>query len=453
VVLILGAAAPAWAQGTGVLPGGPGAQPAQEVNQPPEPEAPPPFRQSPLFGDLAGLRTKLANQGVDLELGYLAEFGANATGERTGPGYAGQVTFSADVNWEKLATIPGFNTHFVVVNRHGSNVSRTFGDHLTQANEVYGAGFGTGIKFVYLYGEERLFDDRLSIAVGRLPVAVDFAVSPLYCIPVGLLGCGNPRALTNKAQFTSWPQSTWGGRIRVRPTAETYVQFGAYESDPFPGGGRSGWTWSTVNATGAILPAEVGWEPVFGPEKLIGHYKIGLAYDTSNFNSLDRNRSGGPLLLFTETPALTSGRTQFWVTADQMIIREGPASDAGLTLLGTYANNTASNSVTWQTAFVGALDKGFWALRPDDAIMLSGAWWRISNKLASLQQQQADLGLPLANGALHPQHNEYALELDYIALISRGVYIEPALQYFLHPNADSQLKNAFVFAGRLSVTF
>jgi hypothetical protein len=30
---------------------------------------------------------------------------------------------------------------------------------------------------------------------------------------------------------------------------------------------------------------------------------------------------------------------------------------------------------------------------------------------------------------------------------------ESALQYLLHPNADSHLKNAFVFAGRSSVNF
>ena len=85
--------------------------------------------------------------------------------------------------------------------------------------------------------------------------------------------------------------------------------------------------------------------------------------------------------------------------------------------------------------------------------MLSAAWWAVSNQLGSLQQQQANLGLPLANNALHPQSNEYAIELDYIAPIYRGVYLEPGIQYFIHPNADAKLPNAFVFAGRLSIKF
>lgn len=340
MALALVAPGPASAQGAGgggapgVLPGGPGSRPQQEVNVPPTPAAPSPYQQTRLFGDWDGIRPMLLDHGVDLQLGLVGEWAANASGERLGAGYAGQVAFSADIDWEKLLGIPGFNTHYVMINRHGNNLSQfAYGDNFMQADEVYGAGFNMGIRFVYLYGEEKLFNDRLNIAIGRLPVAVDFAASPLYCIPVALIGCGNPRALTNNGTFTSWPQSTWGGRIRARPTPEIYVQFGAYKSKPFPGGGRTGWTWSTAGATGVIMPFEIGWEPIFGPNKLVGHYKVGFSYDTSDFNSLAMGRFGAPLLFPTQTPNITNGRTQFWATADQLIVRQGTSENAGITLL------------------------------------------------------------------------------------------------------------------------
>nr|WP_294516702.1 carbohydrate porin [uncultured Rhodopila sp.] len=451
--LTLAASLPARAQGTGVQPGEPGSENQNELNQPLVATAPPPFQDTNLLGDLGGERTKLLNKGIDIEVGAMSEFGANTSGLKTGAGAANQVTFSLDIDWERLANIPGFSTHFVVVNRSGSNISRNYGDNLTQSAEVYGAGFGVGVHFVYLYGQETLFNDRLNIAIGRLPVATDFAASPLYCLPIALLNCGTPRALTNNASFTSWPQSTWGGRVRVRPTPETYIQFGAYESEPFPGGGRTGWSWSTVNATGTILPVEIAWEPVLGPNHLTGHYKLGFAYDTSDFNSLSQNVNGAPLLVSTEMPALVSGRTQFWATADQMLIRQGSGENAGLTLIGTYGHSSSDVSATWQTAYLGMLEQGFWRSRPTDQIMLSGAWWGISNQLGSLQQQQAAIGLPLANGAAHPQSNEYAIELDYIAKVYRGITFEPGVQYFIHPNADAKLPNAFVFAGRLNLKF
>lgn len=107
------------------------------------------------------------------------------------------------------------------------------------------------------------------------------------------------------------------------------------------------------------MPVEAGWEPVFGPNKLVGHYKVGFAYDTSDFNNLATASSGAPLLLPTQTPAITSGRTQFWVSADQLIMRQGETENAGITLLATYASSSSRNSVTWQTVFAGILDKGF----------------------------------------------------------------------------------------------
>jgi carbohydrate-selective porin OprB len=39
-------------------------------------------------------------------------------------------------------------------------------------------------------------------------------------------------------------------------------------------GGRSGWDWFEHGATGLSIPLEVGWTPSFGPNHLLGHYKV-----------------------------------------------------------------------------------------------------------------------------------------------------------------------------------
>jgi porin len=136
-----------------------------------------------------------------------------------------------------------------------------------------------------------------------------------------------------------------------------------------------------------------------------------------------------------------------------MVLRQGPGANAGLTLIGTYGYSSSDVAVTWQTVFLSVLDEGFWKSRPTDQIMLSGAWWGVSHQLGALQSEQASLGLPLANGAAHPQSSEYAIELDYVAQVYRGITFEPGIQYFIHPNADRALPNALVFAGRFSVKF
>ena len=46
-----------------------------------------------------------------------------AGGLRQGFDYAHQIGLQLDVDWEKLADIPGFSNHMVVVNRAGCNLS------------------------------------------------------------------------------------------------------------------------------------------------------------------------------------------------------------------------------------------------------------------------------------------------------------------------------------------
>lgn len=459
----LGASAPVWAQGgaggggtgggTGLSqPGGVGSAPEQEVAMPREAE-PPVLTAGKLFGDLGGLRSKLLTAGVNLQLDYTGEIARNLSGQRQGFGYAHQFGFSADVDWQKLANVPGFNTHLAVINRAGRNLSRDYlGDRISQATEVYGAGFNVAAKLVYLYAEEKLFGDRVNLAAGRLPVGVDFASSPLACIAVALTpGCGVPRALANSTGFTTFPQSGWGGRVRVRPTAETYVQAGVYEVQPFPAGGRTGFDWSTGRDTGALIPVELGYEPVIGRNQLIGHYKVGYAHDTSDYPDLFFNSLGQPIG-FTAAPAQTRhGRDSFWVMADQMLVRHGKGQNDGLILMASYAHSSSDVTFNSDTVFGAIIDRGFF--RPSDTIEFAAGWFGISNRFGKLQQFDLDTGRPIVNGARGPQRSEYVLELNYTAAIARGVEIEPAVQYFIYPNADRRTKNALVLAARFHVDF
>lgn len=467
VGFMLGAIAPVWAQGgaggggggggtgggTGLgQPGGVGSAPEQEVAIPREP-VPPVLTAGKLLGDPGGLRSKLLNAGVNLQLDYTGEIATNLSGQRKGFGYAHQFGLSADINWEKAANVPGFNTHFVAVNRAGRNLSRDFiGDNISQATEVYGAGFNVATKLVYLYAEEKLFGDRVNIAAGRLPVGVDFASSPLACIAVALTpGCGVPRALANTSGFTTFPQSGWGGRVRVRPTAETYFQVGAYEVQPFPAGGRTGLNWSTNRDTGVLIPVELGYEPIIGPNQLIGHYKVGYARDTSDYPDLFTNSLGQPISFGTQPGQTRKGRDEFWVMADQMVVRHGKGQNDGLILMASYAHSSSNTTFNSDTAFFAIIDRGYF--RPADTMSFSAGWFGISDQLGKLQQFSLDTGRPLANGARGPQRSEYVLELNYTATVARGVEIEPAIQYFIYPNADRRTKNALVLAARFHIDF
>lgn len=438
-----------------------GAQQPTKADNPPSPQVAeakgveqPPETPQHLFGDWGGVRTYLGNLGIDLSLDYTTESAANiAGGLRRGVDYAHQIGIQLDMDWQKLAGIQGFSTHLAVVNRAGRNLSSDdIGDRVLQAQEIYGAGFDMALHDVWLYGEEKLFDGRIDAVFGRIFPGMDFAASPLYCNFMTLTICGHPRALTAEQGFVDWPQNVWGGRVRVRPTPDTYVMLGIYDSQPFPGGGRSGFNWSTNTVTGTFYATELAWEPVFGPDRLPGHYKAGVGYDTSNFPDQFMGVGGGPLVLTGQPPAIRGSRTQFWITFDQMLFRTGPAPNNGLTLLGAYAHDSPDDSLFQHFVWVGMLYSGFWKQRPDDQIGLAFTYYQVSPSLTRTENLEQQFGLP-PTYPFGVQSHAMVLEANYNIPVWPGVQLQPEFEYFIRPGGVSSVRNAVVLGLKTHVLF
>jgi porin len=415
-----------------------------------------------IFGDWGGLRPYLANLGVTYSLTYTSESVYNAVGGlKTGADYAHQIGLGVNVDWEKAVGIPGFVTHTNIINRAGRNASADYiGDTVIQAQEIYGAGFGMGAKLVWFYGEEKLFNDRVNIAFGRLAPGTDFNASPLYCTFMTLTICGHDRALTANQGFEDWPMSVWGGRVRVRPTEDTYVMVGLFQSQPFPTptapytqGGHSGWNWTWKGTTGASIPIELAYEPVIGRDKMPGHYKLGFNWDTSTYPDNFFDVNGQPLAL-TGLPGYPHrGRGQFWATADQMILRHGPNPNDGLILVATFVHDQSDTTLFNNFVWTGIIDRGFWPARPNDQIAIGFTYYDVSNRLTDTQRLQRMLGAPLAGGALGVQTYAMVLEANYGIAVAPGLLIQPELEYFMRPGGTNAVRNAFLVGLKVLADF
>jgi porin len=453
--LLAAVAAPAVAQTSGGPPSPNAAQssaPQPSVQMPAQANVAPSVEH--LFGDWGGLRTALANEGIYLEFDALTEFAGNVSGgTKQGATFASQEAFQADIDWQRLAGVPGFSTHVIIVNRSGANDSTLFGDHLLPAQEIYGAGGNVALHLVSAYAQEKLFDGRLDLAAGRMNVENDFASSPLYCNYMNNALCGDPKALPGgDIGHSAYPDGVWGGRVRVRPTSDTYVATGVYEvsqglyGDDF----RTGWEFDDAQNSGVYVPVEIGYEPRLGDSKLPGHYKIGFGYDSSNtyknFSSALTVASGAP------APTHT-GNTQVWVLVDQMLLRQGPGAQDGIIVLGGFIHNDPINSVYAEQYFVGALDRGFWPARRQDTAALLFTYNTVSGQLGKVQAEEEELGLPFSNGASGVQTHEMVLEVNYNIHVYRGLSFQPDFQYVFRPNAQSNIHNAAVFGFRAHVWF
>jgi porin len=405
-----------------------------------------------LLGDLGGARTWLEDRGIYLLLDATAEFAGNTGGLKQGATSANQIAFEADIDWQRLAGITGLSTHVIMVNRSGGNDSHLFGDNVSPVQEIYGAGGDVAVHLVSAYAEQSLFGGRLDLAGGWMNVENDFASSPLYCNYMNNALCGDPKALPGgDIGHSAFPDAVWGGRVRARPTPETYVTVGVYEVNHglYSDAARTGFEFDVPEEAGVYVPVQVGYEPKLGKDQLPGHYVVGFGYDSSQFKSFSSAlpaSAGVPV-------SVHNGNTQVWVLVDQMLLRNGPGDQDGLIALGGFVANDAENSTYAQQYFAGLLDRGFWRKRPQDTIGLLFTYFAMSGALGKVQAEEQELGLPISNAATGVQTHEMILEANYNIHVYRGVDFRPEFQYVFRPNAQSDIRNAAVFGFKAHVQF
>ena len=432
------------------LNSGPGVGPSEALSQP---AAPPVSAPEHLLGDWLGIRPKLEAHGITLSLDWTAEVAGNVSGgPKRGVTYAGQVGFGADFDMDKLAGLKGLAAHVVIVNREGSLDSTLFGETLNPTQEIYGAGGDTAVHLVYAYLDQKLLGGRIDVAVGRMPVLNDFAANTLYCNFMNNSLCGNPKLIPSAdVGMSSYPDATFGGRVRFRPTPTTYIQAGVYEVSQgiytYPNF-RSGFKFDGSQDSGVEVPVELGYEPLVGPSRMPGHYKLGLGYDSSSDRKFIDNAGA-----FAAGSRGNGNKTEFWALADQMVVRNGPGDTDGIILLAGYTHANPDLSNYNDQVFVAALDSDFWALRPKDTIGFLFNYTGISGRLGKEQALDIEFGRPFAGGSTGIQTHSALIELNYDIQVTRGVNFAPDFQYFFRPNAQSNTKDAAVFGFKSHVNF
>ncbi|MFT9018793.1 carbohydrate porin [Acetobacter malorum] len=407
-----------------------------------------------ILGTLGGLRTKMEQHGLAFTLTYLTEtLGDVAGGRKRGVTYTHQVVMGTDLDFEKMLGWKGASFHMLGIQRAGRNVATDYMGvtPLTQPQEDYGAGGNVLYKLVYMYMEQSLFDKKLLIDFGRMPANMKFGTSYLGCYALNMITCAHPSGLSNVTKWRSWPFSQWGIMARVNPGKRLYAQAGFYEVSPTEGG-RAGFNFSFAQ-NGFVIPVEIGWEPSFGRDKLTGHYKAGGYIDTSDHPDPFTSTDGRPKLV-SHLPGKTERQRGAWyIGADQMVYRYGPAANQGILLYGLAGWNMGASLPNQSQYTLGIISQGMFPGRITDAISFFWTRQTVNRKITRQQEMQADMGLPLLNGVAAPQSDFQVLELTYTAFIARGIKLLPDLQYIINPDANKVYPNALLSGFRFVAQF
>ncbi|SMF58707.1 carbohydrate porin [Pseudogulbenkiania subflava] len=402
-----------------------------------------------LLGDWGGLRSSLAEQGVAFNIGYGSELAHNFSGGTDHlTRYTDQWVFGTTLDLNKLWDWQGGTFQFTMTDRNGRNLGAdaNIGNNML-IQEVYGRGQTWHLTQLWL--NQKLFDDRMEVKLGRLTVGEDFF--SFSCDFQNLTFCGSQPGNLVGNYWVNWPTSQWATRIKFHTSQDTYVQTGVYQVNPKyvddSYARHNGWKPNNPSGTtGALIPLEVGWQPTWQGRP--GSYKLGGWYNTSNGNDLFFDVNHNPRGETGLDPLERSSQFGIYLSLQQQVT--GTAGGRGATVFMNFSHADRNTAQLDHQITMGVQYKGPFESRGQDSIGFAVGATHNNERFADfVRQNNARTGQNAVVGSGY----EYVSELYYSWSPVPSVFLRPNLQYILHPGGTSQNSNAFVIGLKTGVTF
>jgi len=180
-----------------------------------------------LFSDWMGVRSRLADRGVTIAVLFIADpFGNVSGGVRRGAAAYNLAAFGLTLHTERLLGWPGGQFHLGFAANFGTSLSR---DYVGNAFPIQLADVADPHpRLTYLSYTQSLWNDRLSIRLGRLTInsvsSEEFLGSQYFkafasvgvdLVPLGLF--------FNAPGAFGYPDTTWGARVKFEPVNQFYA--------------------------------------------------------------------------------------------------------------------------------------------------------------------------------------------------------------------------------------
>ena len=420
-----------------------------------------------LFGNLGGLRTRLANRGITFGVTETSEVFGNPTGGvRRGVIYEGLTQFGVGIDAEKAFGLTGGTFNATGYQIHGRGLSLNNLDN--NLNTVSGIEAMRGTLLFELWYEQVLLDKKLSIRVGQLAADQEFMISQYSGLFLNhTFGWSTFPSVDLPSGGPSYPLATPGVRVKYVARDDLTLLAAVFNGDPAgPGRGfpqsrdPSGTAFRLRDGVFIIAEAQYGINQGDGAAGLPGTYKFGAYYNSQNFADQRRNASGGSLA--DPTGDVATGRNRrgnysLYAQGDQLVWRKAGAKDGGMGVFVRVMGAPGDRNLVNFYADAGVTYKGPFEGRDSDTAGLAVAYARISDTASKLDADTARF-----TGSAYPiRRNETVLELTYQAQIAPWWQVQPTAQYIFNlnggvPNPQNPAKrlgDASVLGLRTTVTF
>jgi porin len=409
----------------------PPAQEAAGAEQPGEKPATSFLLSERLSGDWGGVRPRLEENGITVDLSLTTIFQQNVRGglrTRNAHSVSGSYDLEVTLDFGRMKLWPGGQFYALAEGSWDEGISRHVGDLFGVNTDAAG---DRSIDVTELWYEQALFDQKLRVRFGKLDLAVDFDT--------------NAAANDETSQFLNYglgqtaniPFPQRGQGIQFVASPAEWFYFGAAVADAEASDHTAGFRSTYHGLDDFFSIYEFGFAPAprTGWGVLTGNYRFGLWYDPRPkprfFNDL-----GGRL----RTVPLKRDDTGFYVSWDQVIFRENPQDESdeqGLSLFGRYGYAHADVNAVEHFWSVGAQYLGLVPTRDEDVLAIGVAQGVLSEQL---RREGAD------------PHRETAIEVYYRCQVLPWLSVSPDFQWILRPGGENG-RDAFVAGLRLQISF
>lgn len=423
------------------------------------------------LGDMNGMRSSLADKGVEFFGGYTVEVWGNTTGGiKRGAVYTGLLDFGVNLDFEKLVGWQGasFSTTWLWLS--GRDASEDLvGNFLTVSNI---AGFNT-FRNLELWFQQDFWqrDDAasgLSIRVGQLTADSEFIISDYAGTFINGTFGWPAFAYTNLPEGgPGYPMGAPGVRIAVSPLPWFTFQTAAFQGNVFAQDvNRHGFRWRLDRTQGYtwLNEGQFRWNHAAAETGLPGQLKLGAWFSSADFADAYNDD-------------VHWGNSGYYAIVDQMLFREPSAETAapvtskdaksvqpadGKSTAKTFKEPVALEKSSQGLGAFGRIsfdlqDRNFVGFYFDTGLVYTGL-------IPGRDEDQIGLAFgfaDLTNGAAQTLFDEGSrevgyeavLEFTYVAQITPWLSIQPDAQYIIRPGGTGDLGNAFVVGGRVAVTF
>jgi len=380
-----------------------------------------------LTGGWGGQRQALEEKGVEFFSYYNAIIASNVSGGRhSGKDAAGDLYTGVNVDLGKALDWDGWLFELSGIDRHGDSIDKDVGGIYSVMQLVGGQTY-----FLYNVSLEKIWgDEKYGLKFGRITATDDFAGSPFYGYYLSNSINGQIRAVLFDGVMTSYPFAVWGTRFQYAPTDEFRIKVGAYQLtermfDPE----EHGTDFAFRTSDGLSVMAQLEWDWSWGDRP--GHFNLGINnvhFEMPDFNSDE----------------VTDPFNRYYAQIDHQVTQESPGSSQGLYLFATlaYTHQQEAALVPLQTSF-GAQYVGPFFGRNQDRLIFGSTYGKLSEDYADEQE---------ALGKGRPDY-EWIFELGYRVQLTKFAYVQPDVQYVMHPGGTGDIPDATVLGMQFGVTF